>query len=157
MLKRVVYILIVSLAMFLLTGCYSSEESKLAKQYREQGKINALNYVNKKYGFNVKVKSVEEEEICSALWGCMDSSPNGNVIVKLNANDKDFFVYVTGEEASTDAYDDYGPDAILHLHVWGRHLRPGRLLLSFGGRGLDRGRGRLLRDGGGAARVSGYL
>lgn len=112
MLKRVVYILIVSLAMFLLTGCYSSEESKLAKQYRKQGEINALNYVNKKYGFNAKVKSVKEEEICSSLWGCMNSSPNGNVIVKLNANDKDFFVYVTGEEASTDAYDDYQMDDI---------------------------------------------
>ena len=50
-----------------------------------------------------------------------------------------------------------GPFAILHLHVWGRHLRPGGLLLSLGGRGPDRGRGRLLRDGGGAARVSGHL
>ena len=112
MLKRIVYILIVSLTMFVLTGCYSSEERKLAKQYREQGEINALNYVNEKYGFNAKVKSVEEEEICNALWGCMDSSPNGNVIVKLNANGKDFFVYVTGEEVSTDAYDDYQMDDI---------------------------------------------
>ena len=94
MLKRVVYILIVLLAMFLLTGCYSSEESKLAKQYREQGRINALNYVNEKYGFDVKVKSVKEEKICSSVWGCMDSSPSGNVIVKLNANGKDFSVYV---------------------------------------------------------------
>ncbi len=112
MLKRAVYLLIVSLTIFSLTGCYSSEKSKLAKQYREQGRINALNYVNEKYGFDVKVKSVKEEKICSSVWGCMDSSPSGNVIVKLNANGKDFSVYVTGEEASVDAYDNYQMDYI---------------------------------------------
>lgn len=112
MLKRAVYLLIVSLTILSLTGCYSSEKSKLAKQYREQGRINALNYVNEKYGFDVKVKSVKEEKICSSVWGCMDSSPSGNVIVKLNANGKDFSVYVTGEEASVDAYDNYQMDYI---------------------------------------------
>ena len=112
MLKRKKHILIVLMILFLLTGCYSSEEKKLAEQYKKQGKINAINYVNEKYGFNAKVKSVKEEVNCSSVWGCMDSSPSGDVIVKLNANEKDFLVYITGKEESIDAYDDYQMDEI---------------------------------------------
>ena len=56
-----------------------------------------------------------------------------------------------------DPHAHHGADAVLHLHVRGRDFRPGGLLLSFGGLRPDRGRGRLLRDGGGAARISGHL
>ena len=41
--------------------------------------------------------------------------------------------------------------------MFGGGTSAGGLLLSFGGRGPDRGRGRLLRDGGGAARISEHL
>ena len=107
MLKKSKYIIIILIILFLLTGCYSSEEKELAKQYRKQGKINAINYVRKKYGFNAKVKSVKEENNCSSLLPIPDCTPNGDVVVELNANKKDFFVYVTGKEESVDAYDDY--------------------------------------------------
>ena len=90
-----------------MTGCYSKEEKKLAKEYKKQGEINAINYVKEKYNFNAKVKSVVEESNCNVVWGCLDSSPNGNVIVKLNANNRDFYVYVTGKYKSTEATDDY--------------------------------------------------
>ena len=40
-----------------------------------------------------------------------------------------------------DPHAHYGADAVLHLHVRGRDFRPGGVLLSFGGRGPDRGRG----------------
>ena len=40
---------ILILILILLTGCYSIEDRKLAKQYKEQGKINALNYIKEKY------------------------------------------------------------------------------------------------------------
>lgn len=112
MTKRNRCVLLIVMLLFLLTGCYSSSENKLAKQYRKQGEINAVNYVKTKYGFNAKIKSVQEEKNCNALWGCLDSSPNGNVIVKLNANKKDFFVYVTGKEESINASDDYQIDKI---------------------------------------------
>lgn len=90
-----------------MTGCYSKEEKKLAKEYKKQGEINAINYVKEKYNFNAKVKSVVEESNCSSVWGCLDSSPNGDVIVKLNANNKDFYVYVTGKYKTNEAIDDY--------------------------------------------------
>ena len=90
-----------------MTGCYSKEEKKLAKEYKKRGEINAINYVKEKYNFNAKVKSVVEETNCSSVWGCLDSSPNGNVIVKFNANNKDFYVYVTGKYKTNEAIDDY--------------------------------------------------
>ena len=100
-------VLIIVIIIFFVTGCYSKEEKELAEEYKKQGEINALNYVKEKYSFNAKVKSVEAEDYCS-IWGCfLDSSPNGNVIVKLNANNRDFYVYVTGKNESTEAIDDY--------------------------------------------------
>lgn len=90
-----------------MTGCYSKEEKELAKAYRKQGEINALNYVKEKYNINAKVKSVIEESNCDSVWQCLDSSPNGDVTVKLNANNKDFYVYVTGKYKSNEAIDDY--------------------------------------------------
>lgn len=110
--SRCIYVLLILLLLFLPTGCYSSEEKKLAEQYRKQGEINAINYIKKKYGFNVEVKSIEEETFCSNLWGCLDSSPSGNVTLKLNANKKDFYVYITGKEESVDGSDSYQKDEI---------------------------------------------
>ena len=105
--KKNKIIMILLIMLFFVTGCYSEEDEELAKEYRKQGEINAINYVKEKYNINPKVESVVEEANCSSLWGCLESSPNGDVTVKLNYNNKDFYVYVTGEYNSTDAIDDY--------------------------------------------------
>ncbi len=105
--KKNKLILIIVIITFFITGCYSKEANELAKRYRKQGKINAINYVKAKYNFNATVKSVDEEINCDSIWGCLSSSPNGSVRVKLNANNKDFYVYVTGEYKSNEAIDDY--------------------------------------------------
>lgn len=115
--KKKIYILLTFLLLFLVTGCYSSDDRKVAAQYRKQGEINAINYIYKKYGFKAKVKSVKERFNCSSLWGCIESTPNGRVVVKLNANKKDFFVYVTGEEESLDASDTYQMDEIENAFI----------------------------------------
>lgn len=115
--KKKKYILLTFLLLFLVTGCYSSDDRKVAAQYRKQGEINAINYIYKKYGFKAKVKSVKEQFNCSSLWGCIDSTPNGRVVVKLNANKKDFFVYVTGKEESLDASDTYQKDEIENAFI----------------------------------------
>ena len=99
--------LILLLIIILLSGCYSKEDKKLAKQYKEQGKINALAYIKSKYGFDAKVKNVKNEIDCNNSWKCINSNPTGNVIVKMNANNKDFKVYTTGTKESTEATDDY--------------------------------------------------
>ena len=106
-LKKNKLILIIIIITLFITGCYSKEEKELAKAYRKQGEINVLNYVKEKYDIDAKVKSVIEESICDSVWQCLDSSPNGDVTVKLNANNKDFYVYVTGKYKSNEAIDDY--------------------------------------------------
>lgn len=105
--KREKIFLVIVIITFFITGCYSKEEKELAEKYKKQGELNAINYIKEKYNFNPKVKSVVEESNCNAVWGCLDSSPNGTVIVKFNDNNKDFYVYVTGEYESTEAIDDY--------------------------------------------------
>lgn len=85
---------------------------KLAEQYRKQGEINAVNYVKEKYGFDAKVISVEEGKNSSALWGGLDTTPNGRVYVRFKANEKEFLVYTVGDEETIDASDDYQMDII---------------------------------------------
>ena len=104
--------LLLFLIILLITGCYSKEDKKLVKQYKEQGKINAINYVKEKYGFDAKIKSIKAEKKCDEKDGCFLSRPSGNVIVKMNYNKKTFNVYVTGINESNEATDDYQLDDI---------------------------------------------
>lgn len=101
------HIVIILTALFLLTGCYSKDEKKLIKQYKKQGKINAVIYAKKKYNLDTKVKSIKEEKYCSSLMPIPDCTPSGDVIVKLSTKEKDFSVYITGENDSIDGADDY--------------------------------------------------
>lgn len=101
------HVLIILTALFLLTGCYSKDEKKLIKQYKKQGEINAINYIKKKYNLDTKVKSIKEEKYCSSLMPIPDCAPSGDVIVKLSTKEKDFSVYITGENDSIDGADDY--------------------------------------------------
>ena len=103
---------ILILTIILLSGCYSNENKKLAKQYKKQGEINAINYIKEKYGIDAKVKKVKEEVECNNSWNCMQANPTGNVTVKMISNKKEFNVYVTGTEESNDASDDYQIDNI---------------------------------------------
>lgn len=114
MFKKKLYdlLLIIVMLSFLLTGCYSSEDRKLAEQYRKQGEINAVNYIKEKYGFDAKVISVEEGKNGSALWGGLDTTPNGRVYVRFKANEKEFLVYTVGDAETLEASDDYQMDII---------------------------------------------
>lgn len=114
MFKKKLYdlLLIIVMLSFLLTGCYSSEDRKLAEQYRKQGEINAVNYIKEKYGFDAKVISVEEGKNGSALWGGLDTTPNGRVYVRFKANEKEFLVYTVGYAETLEASDDYQMDII---------------------------------------------
>ena len=95
------------LLILLLTGCYSIEDKKLVKQYKKQGKENAINYVKEKYNIDAKVIKVKEEVECNNSWKCINSTPTGLVNVKMSIDDKKFNVYVTGKESSNNATDDY--------------------------------------------------
>lgn len=108
--KELLFIITICL---LVTGCYSSEERALAKQYEKQGKEYAINYVKEKYGFNAKVKSAKTIRSCNAVWGCFDSSPSGTVEVMLKANKKTFSVNVMGlDEDNIKMADNYQHEEI---------------------------------------------
>lgn len=111
--KYIKELLIIITICLLITGCYSSEERSLAKQYEKQGKDYAINYVKEKYGFTAKVKSANATRNCNAVWGCLDSSPSGNVELKLEANKKTFSVTVMGlDKNEIRAVDDYQHEKI---------------------------------------------
>ncbi len=107
MLKTINHIAVALIALFLLTGCYSKDEKKLVKQYKKQGKINAINHIKKKYNLNATIKSIKEEKFCSSLMPIPDCTPNGDVIVKFSTAEKDFSVYTTGKEETNEGFDDY--------------------------------------------------
>ena len=106
--KRLFVCCLLLFLLFLLTGCgYTKEEKSLIKQYKEQGKENSINYIKEKYGMNAKVKSVT---VCSkeySLFPDSFSEPSETVQVKMNANGKNFYVYITAKEESTEGQDNY--------------------------------------------------
>lgn len=88
----------------------NTEEKSLAKTVKIQGKENAINYIREKYAIDAKVKSVKIINRSGALFGVV---PTKNVEVKMRANNKNFYVYITGEGKSTDGKDNYQFDEIV--------------------------------------------
>lgn len=89
-----------------LTGCgYTFEEMQDMEQYKKQGEINALNYIKEKYGFDAKVVKV----VCEKTDGGGDFSPplSGSVFVTFRKDDKEFLVYIAGDEVTNTGFDNY--------------------------------------------------
>jgi len=95
------------LLLFLLTGCgYTAEEKAVMKRYEKQGKENAQNYIQEKYGFKPKIKEIKCVKAQS--WGIdFSPSPTGDVCVKMSYDDREFDVHITGEEESLEGLDNY--------------------------------------------------
>lgn len=103
--KRLIFIIFAFL--FLLTGCYSLKEQKLAIQYRKQGGKNAVNYIKRKYNIDAKIISTEEDKDCEGVWGCLDAYPNGMVYVEMSDGTKRFKVFISGKGESNNGSDSY--------------------------------------------------
>lgn len=110
--KKIKNIIIVIALIFLLTGCYSKEEKKLIKKYEDQAKINAVDYIKEKYGFDAEIISVKAARYNSSISPIPDWAPTGDVYVKLKANKKSFYVYITGEDYSISGIDSYQQEEI---------------------------------------------
>lgn len=96
-----------------LSACgYTAEEKALMAQYEKLGKNNALEYIENKYGFEAKVKSVTCQTVDSSPIPDFSPAPTGGVFVDMEYEGKTFRVYVTGEEASEEGYDNYQADSI---------------------------------------------
>lgn len=110
--------ILVSIVMLLFSGCgYSMEERKRIANIEEQGRDNAIAYIEEKYGFTPKVVEVEVIKYSifyGGLFPTINPTPNptGDVYVSMRYNGKDFLVYINGEEETANGYDNYQSDKI---------------------------------------------
>lgn len=102
------------LFLVLLAGCgYTEEEKRDMKRYEKQGKKNAREYIEEKYGFKADVEDVTCDKINTGPVPDLWPGPNGNVHVEMEYKDKKFHVYIAGNEKTTDGVDDYQMDEIV--------------------------------------------
>lgn len=87
----------------LFTGCSSD---KVSKEYKKQAKVNAVNYVKEKYGFDSNVIDATLDTKCDPLF-CAGSNPTGYATVRLRANGRKFAVHISGTSKNTDGVDNY--------------------------------------------------
>ena len=103
-----IFILLNIWMLAILSGCgYSKEEEAQMRMYEKQGEENAVDYISEKYGFKPKVNSstCEKRDVVAVP----DFSPDatGYVFVEMEHENETFYVYITGEEASTEGIDNY--------------------------------------------------
>ncbi|MBQ8598206.1 MAG: hypothetical protein IJ409_10490 [Lachnospiraceae bacterium] len=114
--KKTRKVLISGLALLLLlvTGCgYSAEEKAAMKQYEKQGKKNAREYIEEKYGFKAKVTDVTCDKVNTGPIPDFWPGPTGNVQVEMEYKGEDFYVYIAGDEETIEGVDDYQMDEIM--------------------------------------------
>ncbi len=94
------------LSLFLTACGYSAEERRAMEQYEEQGKINALQYIREKYGFEADVVDVTCEK---GGGSAMDFTPppTGDVLVTLEKDGKTFSVFIAGNVLTSEGMDNY--------------------------------------------------
>ena len=77
------------LFLVLLAGCgYTEEEKRDMKRYEKQGKKNAREYIEEKYGFKAEVEDVTCDKINTGPVPDLWPGPNGNVHVEMKYKDK---------------------------------------------------------------------
>lgn len=103
--------IVFSLICIFLCACgYSKEEKERMDHIEEQGKENAADYIQNKYGFMPEIRDIE---VCMESG---DSDPlswaNGYVIVSMSCGDKEFQVHINGEKPSQRGRDNFQQEQI---------------------------------------------
>jgi len=106
--KRFVIAVILSLIICILSGCGISDKNA----YKSQGKKNAVKYIEEKYGFKPSVKSVEAIKYNGSPIAFSASSYTGYVYVKMEHDNKTFYVHLSATSKNTDGVDNYQVDVI---------------------------------------------
>lgn len=106
--KRLVIAVILSLIICILSGCGISDKNA----YKSQGKKNAVKYIEEKYGFKPSVKSVEAIKYNGSPIAFSASSYTGYVYVKMEHDNKTFYVHLSATSKNTDGVDNYQVDVI---------------------------------------------
>lgn len=99
--------------MLFLVGCgYSEEDKALMKSYEENAKVNAVDYIEAKYGFTADVVKTKVLKVDSGPVPSIFPAPNGYVNVTMKYNGKEFLVKINGEEYTNVGLDDYQKEEI---------------------------------------------
>ena len=94
----------------LLGGCATAEQKEAYKKIEAQAKTNAVNYISDKYDIETEVVKVVAERVGGDAIPSND--PTGFATVTLKSDEKEFAVYITGEEASDSGKDNYQKELI---------------------------------------------
>ena len=106
--KKSVLIGLLLLIVFVFAGCYSSEEKAMEVKYKKQAKLNAVNYIKEKYGFEATVKSLQVPRL-----GEFDPFPDNDVFVMMEWKGVEFNVRIAGDEETSEGFDNYQQEEIL--------------------------------------------
>ena len=97
----------------LLTACDTKEQKEQNAKWEEQASFNAQAYIKQKYGFAAEVT----EATVDRRQGWISSQPLSDVFVEMRHDNRDFTVFITGEENSVDGADTYQAEEIRQA-VW---------------------------------------
>lgn len=105
---KIFFIIIISL---ILTGCIPNlNDIKELNSYKKQAKQNAINYIKDKYGFDIKIKNINIDGYLDPLE--LDYKNQSTALIKAEANNKNFNIYITGKKESLEGIDDYQTEEI---------------------------------------------
>lgn len=106
--RKTGYYSILGFLMIALAGCgYTKEEKEAMKRYEKQGRENAENYIEEKYGIHAEIRKVTCEKYGSGPIPDFSPSPTGNVFVKMNYQGEEFSVVISGDGKNADGIDNY--------------------------------------------------
>ena len=112
--KRYFLFLLTILLSITFVGCgYTAEELVHMHELKENGAINAIKYIENKYGFKPTV--VEKKNMYNDGGSVPDftPTPNGMVHVIMEYQGREFDVKISGEVGSFDGADNYQKKEIL--------------------------------------------
>lgn len=112
--KKIIKAFIIVFALMAFIGCgYTEEEKALMKSYEETSRINAVEYIESKYGFTPEITGVRLLKAESSPVPDFTPPATGMVIVSMRHDGVEFDVRITGEEYSTEGKDTYQKGEIL--------------------------------------------
>lgn len=108
-------VIIIALLSIFLFGCgYSKEDKQIMREYKEQAIKNAKNYIKEKYSIEAKAIEVVCDKFDPSPIPNIFAKPTGKVSIKFRDDEeKEFWVYITGNTVTSEGIDNYQYDTIL--------------------------------------------
>lgn len=111
--KKILSIIFCLVVISSLSGCYSSENEKLAKEIRKEAEQIAIKYIENKYSFKPKIESVQEIKEGSEY--SFMRTPTKEVQVDMSYKGREFTTFVAGEYMNGKCYDNYEQEKLTTL------------------------------------------